>query len=227
MALGSKRFFAKAVLVSVLVVIPWTIRNFQVMGRFVPIKSNLAFEAYQAQCVSPNGLVNTFSMGSHPIRNLEVRDRYAAIGEAAFLAEAREAFLADLLSRPFVWFQKVLNRVESAFFRFTDLGNTSGPLWSFLGYQVLHWFPTACILRTILLWRTQTEIARSAAILWLAFLLPYLLVSYYNRYSVPIFFLQWIVCTFSVREVCEQIDDWWSRRSSGHVSAVQIIQRVG
>src|SRR5262249_46132092 len=40
---------AVAVLVAGLTLLPWTIRNYRVFGRWIPVKSNAAYELYQSQ----------------------------------------------------------------------------------------------------------------------------------------------------------------------------------
>ena len=52
-----------AVLAAGLTVTPWVVRNYLVFGRLIPIKSNLAYELYQSQCLQPDGLLRSSTFG--------------------------------------------------------------------------------------------------------------------------------------------------------------------
>ena len=55
-----------ALLACAVTVSPWVVRNAVVFGRFIPVKSNLAYELYQAQCLSPDGRLTNKVFGTHP-----------------------------------------------------------------------------------------------------------------------------------------------------------------
>src|SRR5262249_44218731 len=56
-AVRERRTALLAVAVAGLVVGPWVARNYLVFDRFIPVKSNLAYELYQSQCLQPDGVL--------------------------------------------------------------------------------------------------------------------------------------------------------------------------
>src|SRR5258708_18951865 len=72
---------------------PWTIRNYLVFGRWIPVKSNLAFELYLSQCLQPDGLMQSTAFRMHPINpNSDERQEYKALAEAAYLDRKWQQF---------------------------------------------------------------------------------------------------------------------------------------
>jgi hypothetical protein len=71
-------------LVFALLLAPWTIRNYLVFGRWIPVKSNLAYELYQSHCLQSDGILQGRTLGLHPYqrRSRERRDN-DTLGEAA------------------------------------------------------------------------------------------------------------------------------------------------
>ena len=68
-------------------------RNYLTFGRCIPIKSNLAYELYQSQCLTPDGLLerDTFYMHPYTTANHERRE-YCKLGESAYLDHKQEEF---------------------------------------------------------------------------------------------------------------------------------------
>ena len=62
------RRLALALAFAGLTLLPWTVRNFLVFGRVIPVKSNLAYELYQSQCLQPDGLITYRTFDRHPGR---------------------------------------------------------------------------------------------------------------------------------------------------------------
>lgn len=66
---------------------PWMIRNYIVLGRVIPVKSNLAYELYQSQCLQPDGLLQWRTFLLHPYASSSrARREYRELGEIAFVA---------------------------------------------------------------------------------------------------------------------------------------------
>src|SRR5262249_16738081 len=61
--------FGLAVGAAALALMPWTVRNYLVFGKLIPVKSNLAYELYQSQCLQPDGLIQSTTFGTHPYAN--------------------------------------------------------------------------------------------------------------------------------------------------------------
>ena len=57
---------AIAAICSVITIMPWTIRNYLAFGKWIPIKSNCAYEIWQSQCLDDDGVVDMRAFVLHP-----------------------------------------------------------------------------------------------------------------------------------------------------------------
>lgn len=77
-------------LVALLLVIPWTVRNYVVFGEVIPIRGNMNLELLQAHHPDASPLQHHASF--HPVINRQARALYDSLGEREFMAWAgREA----------------------------------------------------------------------------------------------------------------------------------------
>ena len=95
-----------------LVLTPWTIRNYLVFGRLIPVKSNLAYELYQSHCLQSDGLLNNEGTNRHPIHHYtRERRAYEALGEIAYLDRKAEQVFEAIASDP----SKLADRIAARF----------------------------------------------------------------------------------------------------------------
>jgi hypothetical protein len=180
---------ACALLAAGLTLVPWTLRNHLVLGRLVPLKSNLAFEAYQSQCHQPDGLLHNFK--GHPGGGNKPEGReYRTLGEMAFLDRKREQFWQAVLANPTDFLDRVANRLLAATVWYVPFNRDyeakqPGILW--LG-RLTH--PLPCLALLVLLFTACGKPLHGnqwlVIGLYLFHLLPYVLVSYYDRYAAPL-----------------------------------------
>lgn len=76
-----------ALIVLVLCVTPWTIRNYRVFGRFVFIRDNLPLELYEANNSSSSGL---WTRNEHPGNDPQAMRRFQELGEIRFMDEKKQ-----------------------------------------------------------------------------------------------------------------------------------------
>ena len=94
----------------------WTVRNTVALGRFIPLKSNGWFEIYLTNVASPNGLLRSgTAFRELPYFNQAQFERYAALGEAPFVATYREPTLAALRADPAHFLGNISRRAANAF----------------------------------------------------------------------------------------------------------------
>jgi hypothetical protein len=180
---------AVAVLVAGLTLTPWTVRNYLVFGRVVPMKSNLAFELYQSQCLQPEGLLGQFRMHPYGTNNREGRE-YKDLGEVAYLDRKWQQFWQSVAADPLDFVDRVSSRFLGAtlwFIPFNRTKETKEP-WAVWSARLLHPLPFLALLvllgsaiRQPLHWTQWTVIW-----LYLLYLLPYIAASYYDRYAVAL-----------------------------------------
>jgi hypothetical protein len=182
---------AVAVLVAGLTLAPWTVRNYLVFGRLIPVKSNLSFELYQSECLQPDGLLQTTTFKAHPIAAAHgSRREYRTLGEITFVDEKGRQFWAAVRADPEDFLERVASRFLGATLWYVPLDRVKEPrrpwvLW--LG-RLTHPLPFLALLFLVVtavrepLHRVQWIVIGVYA----CYLLPYVAVSYYERYAMPL-----------------------------------------
>jgi hypothetical protein len=182
---------AVAVCVAGFTVTPWMVRNYLVFGRLVPVKSNLGYEFFQAQCLQSPGVLTVAWFGAHP-GNGDSRERkeYQRLGEPDYIARKWEQFAESVWADPLDFFDRLASRFLCA----TLWYESSNPIrdarrpWLIWLNRCAHPLPFVALL-VLLVAGIQ---GRLRAIEWIAigiyvlYLLPYVAASYYDRYGMPL-----------------------------------------
>jgi len=103
--------------VSSAVVAPWAVRNWQVLGGFVPLRSNLGLELAIGNRPGADG--RTYAPGFydlHPLGSASERDRLLQIGELAYMKEKQSQSLAWIADNPAAFTQLTLRRASLFWF---------------------------------------------------------------------------------------------------------------
>jgi 4-amino-4-deoxy-L-arabinose transferase-like glycosyltransferase len=92
-----------AVLVVLLAVTPWTIRNFRTFGRLIFIRDNLPLELHEANNDASGG---RWTRSEHPGNDRKSMARFEQLGEIRFMDEKRQEFDRFVNDHPgkFAWF---------------------------------------------------------------------------------------------------------------------------
>jgi hypothetical protein len=167
-----------------LVMTPWTIRNAVVCGRFIPVKSNAVYELYQTLKYSEDGVVTEEALKHHPGRPGIEQEEYRQLGESAYLSKKFEQAKELLADHPGRYLRHCVNRLWTMF------------VWgdSYFDNSVLplpHWFcrvvyplPLLGLLAILIRRQWRREPAAGIAVLaTIGLTIPYVLVSYYERYE--------------------------------------------
>lgn len=200
-----------ALLLAVALAVPaaWGWHNQQRLGKFVPLKSNMWLEFYMSNIMSGDGLLRAEYLDQvHPWANLEARQKYLAQGEVAFLDSFGRASSAELALASYP--EKVFWRAANVYV-YTQGGSLNKqvggptPFWasardvgrSLLGAVV----PLASIL--FLWWRRRLgyPLLTLATSTYVLFSLPYILISHYERYQMPLVGLQAIMVGLALSEL--------------------------
>jgi hypothetical protein len=196
-------------LAAALMLTPWTLRNYLVFGRWIPVKSNLPYELYQAQCLQSEGILQAQAMGLHPYqRSSRERRLYEALGEAAYLDRKAEQFREAVRANPLDFLDRVAARFLGATLWYApmDRSPAESASWWMLLQRVLHPLPFLALFLLVLVGLLD----RLPSALWLAialyglYLAPYICTSYYERYAFPllsakVLFLVWVLDWLSAR----------------------------
>ncbi|MEM7410306.1 MAG: hypothetical protein AAF430_08740 [Myxococcota bacterium] len=182
------RLLVIAALVSATVVSGWVARNALVFGELVLVKSNLAYDLYQANYVSPDGVYDEPFLLRHPViaARRDANHEYRRLGEPAFIDLYAERFGEAFRAEPGTVASKALNRFKAATLFYKPYrpryeGNQP-PITS-----LVMALPCVGLLIVLALRRGRlTRLQVCAVVLYGSFLLPYLLAAFYFRYLLPL-----------------------------------------
>ncbi len=186
--------FVMATLVSMVVVSPWVVRNRLVLGKWIPVKSNATYEVWQSLCADDDGLVDGKLLAVHPWSSGgALRVRYRELGEVAFLDEKWPEVRAAFFHNPGDAMLRLLRRASAALLYYRPLRSSdeeSRP-WPVFLKRVVHPLPFLAWLVLVVPGRKQRSPAATIAVwMFAVWIVPYILVSYYDRYAAPMITLK-------------------------------------
>lgn len=103
----------------------WTARNAVVLGRVVPLKSNFWFELHLTNVAAPDGIARgEVVLREMPFFSIAAFERYARLGEIAYVETFRAPAIAALKADPAHFAANVARRASRALvYCFVDEGN--------------------------------------------------------------------------------------------------------
>ena len=207
-----------------LVVTPWVVRNAVVFGRFIPVKSNLAYELYQAQLLSADGRLSDKVFATHPYATHGVeRSECAALGEMAFLDRKRAAFDEAVRGNPSHFAEKVYDRLLAATVDYSPMNEAEMERETLsLLCAVTHPLPVLAGFGLLLLapFRRLSGACWAGLALLAVYLAPYIVVSYYERYEFPLWGLKILVIVWCLDAVFTLVGRGFRRIFRGRREAV-------
>lgn len=90
-------------------------------GIWAPGKTNGAFELWQANTMTPDGILTRSAFHWHPINHETLRNDYVLMGERAFLQHHASLARAQLRAEPARFAKQVLNRAANALIWMRDI----------------------------------------------------------------------------------------------------------
>jgi len=188
---GAWRRTGLAVLCAALVLTPWTIRNYLLFGRLIPVKSNLAYELYQSQCLQADGLYESRTSPLHPTSpGSRERREYQQLGEDAYLRRKGEQFRDAVAADPVDFADRLASRFLGTTLWYVPFNRAQAATqpWALWARRLTFPLPFVALLFLVCsglrepLQRPQWVVIG----LYLCYLLPYVAASYYERYAVPL-----------------------------------------
>jgi hypothetical protein len=172
------------------VLAPWTIRNYLVFGRLMPVKANLAYELFQSQCLSEDGLIHDFRRHPNFPDSREHRE-YRRLGEPAYLELKWQESTAAIAGDPLGFADRVANRFLATTVWYEPFFRTYEERRPWLLWARRLAFPlpfVALVLLVLSAARGQplTSLQWAVIGIYAVYLLPYIVISYYERYMVPL-----------------------------------------
>lgn len=183
---------------SLLVISPWIVRNYQVFGRFIPIKSNAFYELFQSQKETPDGLVRNWAgFETHPYKTGRQRDEYRQWGEQAFLEKKKAEFLALFWADPGDFVQRVWNRFAGATLVYVPMEKyeeSLPPSVKSLFPRIMQPLPLLAIAILLIFPQKLNSLEWGLVTIFALWLFPYVVVSYYDRYGFPLMGIKILLC---------------------------------
>lgn len=188
------RSLVVAAMMSIFVVTPWAVRNKVVLGRFVPIKSNVFFEFDQSLVLDSDGLLDWRTMSKHPYHAGPEQDAYIEMGEIAYLKTKQERFRSHASAHPDEFWGKIRNRLIATTLFPAGFSEFSQPSPALPLRWLLYPFPAIAVLALLIFGRPLSSLQRWAIVIYITYLIPYVVCSYYPRYGFPLFVVKILLC---------------------------------
>jgi hypothetical protein len=165
---------------------PWVIRNAVTFQAFIPTKSNLMFDAHQANVVDDDGVYGEADFVQHPFNSLAARASYATLGERAFIAQHREAFLTSVRERPQRYLQRLARRLLAVTVWYAP-GSEQEQHSAWLWPRRLAKLAPLVALAWLLHRKSPVPTAlRASVVLYGSYVAPYVLFAFYERHVLPL-----------------------------------------
>ncbi len=176
--------------VAALIMMPWIVRNYVVFDQLIPIKCSGAFEAWQAQCKSQNGLVTFETERHHPCGVGNEGELYTELGERAYINLKQKEFFEAIAGKrgPTEYVRRCTNRFAAASVWYYAAWPYYDSGWFFVVQRVLYPFSFIGFLLSFLMpMPIHRNAIRAAQVMFVFGLMPYIFISFYHRYTVPLF----------------------------------------
>jgi 4-amino-4-deoxy-L-arabinose transferase-like glycosyltransferase len=167
--------------------VPWTIRNFEVFHSFVPLRSGLGLQLWLG---NNDDTQDIFRAELHPIYDADERAKYIQMGEVAYMHEKQLQAVQYMEAHPAREAHLISRRIISLW-----SGGTPTPIKDFVNVPSL-WFrfvllfnvivAVGALLGIVILFRSRSVYAVSAAVFPLVFPWAYYLSLVLPRYRLPI-----------------------------------------
>ncbi len=180
---------------------PWFIRNYIVFNKIIFIKSNLFHDLYSQNYETASGHPDEmWTRAKQKTRAV----RHAELGELNFIGIDKERFMNAIKNNPEKFIQNIKDRVLSAFVIYVPHNREYENIT--ITKSVIHALPLIAILFLLMSkGYTRSGYILIALVVYAIFLLPYVLVSYYVRYVMPLIPLKVLFCFWSLDGIINQL----------------------
>jgi hypothetical protein len=154
----------------------------------------MRFEFYQSLMVDDDGVLNKAGMIEHPFRNYDQAVRHAEVGELQFVRQSTAGIEEYALAHPGELARRMAIRVAAVslvYYPFQP--ECQNAVWLSI-VRVLYAVPGLAALVCLINFRRIDWETRCALGLLAIYFLPYMLISFYERYTVPMLLMKYLVC---------------------------------
>jgi 4-amino-4-deoxy-L-arabinose transferase-like glycosyltransferase len=177
---------AAALLVFTIGLVPWTVRNYRVFGKFIVLRSNFGLELWLGN--NPD-VTDTMSNWAHPNDNPAEAQKYARMGEIAYMADKEHEAFLFMRTHPGDTLNFMFRRFVENWLGITDspadlLATGSLKIQGFMVLNAL--LSLLCLLGALYAHRARAPEAPLYAIVLLIFPLVFYVTHSSLRYRFPI-----------------------------------------
>ncbi len=200
--------FAKPVFafgMAVLCCVPWTIRNYTVFHRIVPMRSTLGLQMWIGNNENPQ---EAWKEELHPIFNSAERARYVRMGEIEYMREKQHEAIEFMLAHP----ARDVRQFASRFVG-TWSGGTPTPVEDFIRTPGL-WFRGVLLFNflvafgtaagIVILWKQESAYLFPISVFPLVFPWAYYLTLVVPRYRLPIDPAVMLLTAVALQAICSR-----------------------
>jgi hypothetical protein len=194
---GAGKHIGLFAIVAILTVSPWIIWNRLVLDAWVPVKSNLGYEALQSQVLDADGVLDSATLSRHPwVEKSELREQYAAKGEIAFVRQCWTRFLSSVSEDPLSYLERVMNRFVDAC---VLSPHTRSPILLSATFSIAS---AVCglVLLCCMRWWAAPE-AKVLVFLYIFSIVPHILFGYSERYGASLVMFRALTIIFVVTDI--------------------------
>ncbi len=174
-------------MISLTVVIPWTVRNHRQFDRLLPIKSNGMFELWQSQCLDDDGVLDRRTTALHPWpSNGPLRKEYLQLGEIGFVDRYSTLVTAAIAANPWDFCTRITRRFLAATILYQSHDMDEHLIWPTRFKKIVFPLPVVAIVLLLASGKWKQRKVASVIAIYICVLLPFVLVSYYDRYAAPL-----------------------------------------
>jgi 4-amino-4-deoxy-L-arabinose transferase-like glycosyltransferase len=177
---------AVALLIFTIGLVPWTVRNYRVFGKFIVLRSNFGLELWLGN--NPN-VTDTMSNWAHPNDNPAEAQKYARMGEIAYMADKEHEAIVFMRAHPAATLNFMFRRFVENWLGITD---SPADLWAngnlkVQGFIVLNsLLSLLCLLGALYVHRARAPEAPLYVMVLLIFPLVFYVTHSSLRYRFPI-----------------------------------------
>lgn len=191
-------FAAPTILVFALAMVPWTVRNYRVFGKFIVLRSNFGLELWLGNNPS---VPDTWSPWLHPNDSREEAEKYKAMREIPYMEEKEREAVAFMRTHPGDTLHFMFRRFINTWLAITD---SPADGWGFMplyakGFIALNLlFSVFTFLGALFAHRERNEEAIPYLLLLLVFPLVFYVTHSSLRYRFPIDPIMMVLAAYGV-----------------------------
>jgi hypothetical protein len=210
---------AAALLVFAIGLVPWTIRNYRVFDKFIVLRSNFGLELWLGN--NPD-VTDTMSQWAHPNDNPQEGEKYARMGEIAYMAEKQHEAFAFMRNHPRDTIYFMFHRFANTWLGVTDAPVdywSNGPLYvkAFLVLNCL--LSLLCLLGALYAYRARHPDAAPFALVLVIFPAIFYVTHSSLRYRFPMDPIMLVLAASAVAHLLS-VARFRSARETNSVAAV-------